>query len=400
MTTLLSRPVAHHQPAQTATNAEGVASPGRHISALDGIRGLAVLFVLVFHIFQVEPAPQQFLLRLGYAATRFGQTGVDLFFVLSGFLITGILLDTRSSRRYFVNFYGRRLLRIFPLYYGVLVLCLVVLPGLVDIRLTGLPSIWFWTFSSNCALTTGRDAGCLGHFWTLAIEEQFYLIWPVVVFALSRAALMRVCVVSLAASAALRWVIESQGMSSFMVTFCRIDTLLLGALLALAARSPRGLIDWSGNAVVVGLCTLVLALPLRFTLGNSGSVGLQVVKYPLIAVFYGAVLVIGVTASRSSPAGWLLNLSPLRSLGKYSFGIYVYHPFWICAVGWLFERVSHALTLSEAYAAPVFTLKFSSIFGASFATAWLSWHLYEKRFLVLKSYFEYDRATIRSRVER
>jgi len=393
MTTLLSRPVAHHQAAPLPTNAEGVAGPGRHIPALDGIRGLAVLSVLVFHIFQVEPAPQQFLLRLGYAATRFGQTGVDLFFVLSGFLITGILLDTKSSRRYFVNFYGRRLLRIFPLYYGVLVFFLVVLPRLVDIRVTSLPSIWFWTFSSNFAWIPGRDAGCLGHFWTLAIEEQFYLVWPVVVFALGRVTLMRVCVVSLAAAAALRWVIESHGVSSFMVTFCRIDTLLLGALLALAARSSRGLIDWSGNAVVVGLVTLVAALPLYFTLGSSGSIGLQVVKYPLIAVFYGAVLVIGVTASRSSPAGWLLNRGPLRSLGKYSFGIYVYHPFWICAAGGLFEKASRALALSEAYTAPVFALKLALIFGASFATAWLSWHLYEKRFLVLKCYFEYDRAT-------
>jgi peptidoglycan/LPS O-acetylase OafA/YrhL len=389
MASLLAWPVTQPHAARSRPINETLAGPGRHISALDGIRGLAVLLVLVFHIFQVEPVPQHSLLRLGYAATRFGQTGVDLFFVLSGFLITGILFDTKSSRRYFINFYGRRTLRIFPLYYGVLVLLLVVLPRLVDIRATGVPSIWFWTFSTNFALTTGQDAGVLGHFWSLAIEEQFYLVWPLVVFALGRVALMRVCAASLVMSAAMRLLVESQGMSSFMVTLCRVDTLLLGALLALAARSARGLIDWSGKAGAVGLATLAVALPLCFSMSGSGSIWLQAVKYPLIAVFYSAVLVIGVTASPGSWAGWLLTLGPLRSLGRYSFGIYVYHPPLIHAVAWLFNNVSPA----PAMAGPVFALKLAMIFGATFATAWLSWHLYEKRFLTLKRYFEYDRAS-------
>jgi peptidoglycan/LPS O-acetylase OafA/YrhL len=362
---------------------------GQRVAALDGMRGLAVLLVLVFHIFQVEPAPTgNTLLRLGYRATRFGQTGVDLFFVLSGFLITGILFDTKSSERYFINFYGRRTLRIFPLYYGALVLALVVLPRLAGIRLTGVPSIWFWTYSTNFALTNGTDAGLLGHFWSLAIEEQFYLVWPLAVFALGRAAVMRVCVASLAFSAALRVVIESQGLSSFMVTLCRVDTLLVGALLALAARSPGGLGGWSGKAVPAAAVALAVALPLSLTMSGSGSIWLPAVKYPLTAVFYAAVLVIGVTASSGSWADRLLTLAPLRSLGTYSYGIYVYHPPLIHAVGWLFKRVPPAPELAGA----LFVLKLGLILGATFAAAWLSWHLYEKRFLILKRYFEYDQA--------
>ena len=241
MSSLLARPVRYSHTKRSAAVAAPPAGAGRHISALDGIRGVAVLLVLIFHVFQVEPAPSHPLLRMGYAATLFGQTGVDLFFVLSGFLITGILLDTKSSRRYFVNFYGRRTLRILPLYYGSLVVFLVVLPRLVDFHASGIPPIWFWTFSTNVAVTQGLDPGELGHYWTLAIEEQFYLVWPLVVFALGRVALMRVCMASLVAAAALRMFVESRGISCFMITFCRIDTLLLGALLALVARSPRGL---------------------------------------------------------------------------------------------------------------------------------------------------------------
>src|SRR5262249_33597725 len=96
---------------QDADRVATIPIPGRHLPDLDGLRGLAVLLVVVFHIYQVEPAPAHSALRALYSATRLGQTGVDLFFVLSGFLITGILFDTKQSRRYFLNFYGRRTLR-------------------------------------------------------------------------------------------------------------------------------------------------------------------------------------------------------------------------------------------------------------------------------------------------
>ena len=284
------------------------------------------------------------------------------------------------------------MLRIFPLYYGVLVLFLVVLPRLLDLQFTALPSIWFWTFTTNFAFDSGTRRGLVGHFWTLAIEEQFYLVWPIVYC--SQPDNLDACLHDQPGGgrrAAL--LVESYGISSFMVTFCRIDTLLLGALLALAARSPRGLVDWSGNAVVVGVVSLVVALPLCVTLSGSGSVGLQVIKYPLIAVFYAAVLVIGVTAAPSSMAGWLFNLRPLRAWQVQLW------PLCLSSSGDLRrslvirETVHHHGAHRGDTQLPVFVLKFALIFGVSFAIAWLSWHLYEKRFLVLKSYFEYDRAT-------
>ncbi len=392
MTALLARPAAFAAKERRKPIAELVGSPDRHVPTLDGIRGLAVLLVLIFHIFQVEPAPAQALFRLGYAATRFGQTGVDLFFVLSGFLITGILFDTKNSSRFFTNFYGRRALRIFPLYYGVLVVFLLVLPRWIGGPITGVPYVCFWTFTTNFALTAGATGGALGHFWSLAIEEQFYLVWPIVVYALSRRALMRVCFLSLAAAAILRVLVESQGISAFMLTLCRIDTLLLGAMIALGARSPLGEKDWSRPAFWVAVAALLASLPLWLFMRGSGSAWLAAVKYPLIALFYASFLVLGIAAGSGSGVGRALSSRLLRSLGKYSFGIYVYHPPLIDAIGSMFEKLGWNATMAGAGAGLVLTVKIGMILAASIGTAWLSFNLYEKQFLALKRYFEYGRA--------
>jgi peptidoglycan/LPS O-acetylase OafA/YrhL len=392
MTSLLARPVEFATKEGYRPLASVLNGSQKHVPALDGIRGLAVLLVLVFHIFQVEPVPQQPLLRLGYSATHFGHTGVDLFFVLSGLLITGILLDTRNSPRFFVNFYGRRTLRIFPLYYGVLLVFLLVLPRLLGGPLTRMPDVYLWTFSTNFALAAGADGGLLSHFWTLAIEEHFYLVWPMLVFTLSRPALMRVCLVGLAAAAALRIGFESQGIPSFQLTFCRIDGLLLGAMIALAARSPVGQKDWSRPALLVAVIAGLVTLPLCLFLRGSGSVWMAAVKYPVVALFYGAFLVVGITAGPRSWIGSILSSSPLRGLGKYSYGIYVYHPALISTIGYLFARAGiDPAAGGGAAGGLVLTLKIGMILAASFLTAWLSWHLYEKRFLALKRFLEYQR---------
>jgi peptidoglycan/LPS O-acetylase OafA/YrhL len=391
VTSLLAWPVKARETESLGVriNSPEATGPGRHIPALDGIRGLAVLMVLIFHVFQVEPAPQHSLLRLGYAATRFGQTGVDLFFVLSGFLITGILYDAKGSRRYFLNFYGRRTLRIFPLYYGFSVVMLVLVPRLLGFRATELSWLSLGTFSANFAMAAGSGGGMLGHYWSLAIEEQFYLIWPFVVFSLGRSALMRVCLASMVVAAGARLVVESQGISSFMLTPCRMDTLLIGALLALAARGPLGLVEWSRRALIVALAALAIGLPLSAAMRGSGSVWLQVVKYPLIAALYGAVLVIGVSASSKSRVGRLLALKPLSSLGKYSYGIYVYHPPMIHVVGWFIGLTPTMLALPGGNPALGLVVRVALIAGGSYAVAWLSWHAFEKPFLGLKRYFEY-----------
>src|SRR5262245_4715813 len=129
-----------------------------------------------------------------------GWVGVDLFFVLSGFLITGILFDAKEKERYFRNFYVRRALRIFPLYYAVLALTLLVVPWLTpnlapDFQPATSAQAWLWLYAAN-VLQAYEGSWCLGplnHFWSLAIEEHFYLAWPAVIYLASRRMAMRLC---------------------------------------------------------------------------------------------------------------------------------------------------------------------------------------------------------------
>ena len=169
---------------QLAQTAPPAPPARRHIPVLDGLRGLAVVLVLLFHLDRLSGAawPDRVLARLFGA----GWVGVDLFFVLSGFLITGILVDTAAQRNFFRNFYARRALRIFPLYYALLVVGFAVYPTFApaihadrDWRLFLDGQWWFWSYLANIRLAAVGGAPMnFGHLWSVAIEEQFYLVWP------------------------------------------------------------------------------------------------------------------------------------------------------------------------------------------------------------------------------
>ncbi|MBI5083418.1 MAG: acyltransferase, partial [Acidobacteria bacterium] len=163
---------------------------------LDGIRGLAILLVLLLHFRAPDLThPLKGILGLGW-------TGVQLFFVLSGFLITGILLDTRSCSNYFSSFWMRRTLRIFPLYFLALSVFLVAAPAVLPVPKEALPpaadQVYYWTYLNNWIPMgeEGRLVHVLGHFWSLAVEEQFYLVWPVVVWLVPPRMLLRGCAVA------------------------------------------------------------------------------------------------------------------------------------------------------------------------------------------------------------
>lgn len=174
--------------------AEARAVSRRYIPELDGLRGIAILMVVAFHcsiVLTLVAGPVKQMRALFVP----GWTGVDLFLVLSGFLITGILLESKGSPSYFRRFYLRRVLRIFPVYYVALLVCLGLLGSVLIPESLRLWNVYltYGLHLSNWLSLGGLEIPALNHFWSLALEEQFYLCWPLAVLLLSRKGLGWAC---------------------------------------------------------------------------------------------------------------------------------------------------------------------------------------------------------------
>jgi len=368
------------------------------VPALDGVRGFAILLVLVLHFSAYgHELPRSGLLidQLYYRVAAAGWIGVDLFFVLSGFLITGILYDAKGSPHYFRNFYIRRTLRIFPLYYGALILFLVIFPllwpnhgGLRSMQNDGW---WYWTYLSNVkiAMDGWPQFGAIGHFWSLAVEEQFYLLWPLLVLAFRRRQLQMICLICIVVALAARVVLNIRGNNpaAFVFTPARMDALAAGAYVALAARGTEGLRSLArfalpGAALMVVLAMVIVALrngfaaydPLVSTIGHTA-----------IALLFAAVLVLVLTLSRETLLVRVFNSTPLRFFGRYSYGIYVFHhPLLFLFSGVVPLALIPTVLGSQLLRQAVFIVIATAV---TTALALLSWHLVEKRFLMLKVHF-------------
>lgn len=353
-----------------------------HIGALDGIRGLGVLLVLFYHYGASAGALgfDNVLLRV----SAIGWSGVDLFFVLSGFLITGILFDSKGKEGYFRNFYARRTLRIFPLYY--LAALLVILLSAVwsyDV-LGGLSPVWILLYVGNFQMAFEGGGSILDHFWSLAIEEQFYLIWPMVVLALSRKQLMLVAAGMIVFSPLLRTLLVLNDVSSlsvYVLTPARMDGLALGALIALAVRGPGGidrLLPWAwglGIAAGLGFAAIVLA---RSSFSSSDPVILTA-GISLLLTFYASLLILALTFR---PIKVVMELPVMRWFGKYSYGLYVWHPI----VNMILLHSPLTEKFGEMNPAKAILLLVAA-FLISLLVALASYNLFETRFLKLKNRF-------------
>jgi peptidoglycan/LPS O-acetylase OafA/YrhL len=352
------------------------------IPALDGLRGVAVSLVLAAH-FVRSPETGGWSL-IGRLASS-GWIGVDLFFVLSGFLITGILLDTRGNQNYFRAFYGRRALRILPLYYGFLMFILLLPRMSALAQWLGASYLaehqgWFWSHTANWllageaahGLTTGADHG-FGARWSLAIEEQFYLAWPLAVALVPRRRLLLTIGFLTAGCIVLRLTLAIQGMPAAVLsgaTVTRLDGLCVGAALAVLHRD-RGLAHW-WRVWALGVCgcalMLAAATPLIVRSSHSNAVLYGAVEFP-IAMGFGALLMMAVAQpGRMSRA---MSVRPLRALGKYSYGIYLIQ-----------APVQHVLVGAGAGPQQVGYLIFMIMgLAVTLGVAFASWHLWEVHFL-------------------
>jgi peptidoglycan/LPS O-acetylase OafA/YrhL len=376
-------------------------APGvfRHETAIDGLRGVAILAVMLFHFTMYEHSARP-LYRSALTVAGAGWAGVDVFFALSGFLITGILLDTKGRPCFFRTFYLRRALRIFPLYYTVVAGVMLVL-GLTlatrdpEVRDLFGRQLWLWTYSINIeGALSGRwdfNAGglFLNHFWSLAIEEQFYLVWPVVVLALSRRALALTAVTMAGTSLVLRAVLTAYGVAPTTVysfTPCRVDALALGGLAALLVRERvRRRVQLALVAAIAAAAHLAWlayrerGLPwLNPRVDVGGLTSLAVVA---------SALLVGLSVRPEARVFRPLRSRALVFLGKYSYATYVFH-----YLLWpRLERHVPAPRLAAASGSELVGLAGHVAIGiaVSVAVAVVSFHVLERPFLGLRRHLAY-----------
>jgi len=364
--------------------------PAAHIPQLDAVRGLAILLVTLYRFAGVEPTlpgADHWLFRV----LAFGDRGVDLFFVLSGFLITGILFDSKRKPGYFRNFYMRRSLRIFPLYYGALLLFLVVLPLALGTSYAFFPEArekqaWLWLYGANVlqGATESWNLGYFNHFWSLAVEEHFYFVWPLVIFACTRKQALWACglTVLFAVVARTAWVLTTcNDVAMDVWTPFRLDGLALGGLLALLVRGPGGisaLVPYARLVAIItgGMIGGMLLLPFGRLLG---------LPFTLYALFCGSLIILAVSSRRETIFGRFWHSRILRFFGKYSYGMYVFQSLLIPLLAGIITVASLNATVGSPFLARLVYIALMT--AATICVSLASWHLYEKHFSKLKHRF-------------
>jgi len=363
------------------------------VAVLDGVRGVAIVMVLCVHFIGDAPAHTA-IGRAMVKLANYGIWGVDLFFVLSGFLITGLLYDSKRSHHYFRDFYVRRTLRIFPLYYGVLALLFIVLPALPVPYPAGLEEsaphqAWLWLYASNVYLAVHRAWALpyVGHFWSLAVEEQFYLLWPIVVLSFGRRSLLGICAAVTVLALALRSALSFYGagyVAQVVFTPCRFDALCVGGFLALAVRSVglEGVARTARSYLGPLLGMVLLTSVWNAAVGSLPDVVLPL-RGTLVALAFGSFLVTSLAAKSGSSLSRVLSSRVMCFLGTRSYGLYVFHG--IIAYG--MQQHQAALDRLSARLGPSLAMVVQACagVGASIAVAAASYELYERHFLRLKN---------------
>jgi peptidoglycan/LPS O-acetylase OafA/YrhL len=357
-----------------------------HIRALDGIRGVAVLAVLFYHFGDLSQSTSA-LLRLVGIVKGAGWMGVDMFFALSGFLITDILCKTQHKPNAAVNFYARRTLRLFPLFYGVWA-CI----GLY-MWLTHLPwhsGYWMYLlYAGNFIAVKYGSVGILvvSHFWSLAVEEQYYLIWPFVVWKLQGARKVgSILLGALLLSFLLKLILMAKHANPSLAYFMlptHIESIAMGSFVAIALRRniKEPIVAWSRILLPLSAASIVLLGLIEHGLNNLNPV--VQLCFPLFGLF--ACCLIVRSLDQASLTARIMTNSILRFYGRYSYGLYVYsalfhHSLKLYLYQTIIKHVNNQLILNFGYLFVCYLiLTLISV---------VSFHLYESQFLKLKRKFD------------
>ena len=362
-----------------------------HLAELDGLRGVAI-FLVILHHFWPAVGP----LVSWKPVIHLGWMGVDLFFVISGFLITGILLDTRGEPGYFRNYFARRALRVFPLYYLLVITAFVVIPWVQAgtfwdtefVQESGSP-LWYLLYLGNVreAITGVEPAYILAPLWSLSIEEQFYLSFPLLVAFVERRTLAKVLLGMVVLAPVFRTVmlllVPDNERIQYLATFSRMDVLALGGLLAIAVRSG---VELPSRRAVGGVFLALLGVGVVvFAFGGFDRHGAfcRIAGYSLVAVTF-LCLVTWTIQGRGTLSTAPLRLRPLQHLGKICYGVYLLQR----PAEVILMRLLGALEIEiDPGSATLIVIKMMF----TFAVASLSWVVFEKPILRLKDRFTSQR---------
>jgi peptidoglycan/LPS O-acetylase OafA/YrhL len=292
----------------------GIFKP-RYIPGFDGMRAFSAAIVMACH--------------LSTPGFGLGWSGVSCFFVLSGFLITGILVDAKDTENYYAAFYARRALRILPAYY-ITIFAIIAIGIARKSDISDWP--YFVAYLQNFPYSIASSAEAVrfplegSHTWSLAVEEQFYLLWPFVVMAVSQKTLMRIAIALIVFSPIFRWLaFQTTGhwFASYSLLPCQADMLAWGAMAALLNwKRDRAVIERVAlYSAAIFLC-LIVALSfykpiVQLFVSFKGSV-----FYGLLGATYLSWIIVAQSGGRLTK---LLELPPLRYLGRISYGLYLYH---------------------------------------------------------------------------
>lgn len=366
--------------------------PDTRIPALDGLRGVASLMVVAYHfgphIVRQSNSPFQFL----HDIPDLWFKGVDLFFVLSGFLISGILVNVRHSPHYFQTFYVRRSFRILPLYY-------VVLFGYGGALLLGADSRWrlfggrlpFWSYLlylQNFAMAAVNSFGAtwMAGSWSLAVEEQFYATLPVVIRRVNERGLFWFTVAGFVAAPLVRALIQRfrflPGISSYILLPTTIDDLAVGVLVMLAVRHQTKWLTDRRRAIAWTTVTVLIAWSIYPYIPNPQAIRLAFVNRAVTAVVFGMILLSLLLFPRSA-ASRFLSSKTMMTLGNMSYSTYLFHPILLC-LAFMFLRSSDPFLRNVSDLLPILIA-----LVATFAVSWLSWSQFESRLLRIGHKFRY-----------